>query len=396
MSATSIYAYAWDLAEDGLDEVVPRLRDLGIGRIAMAASYHAGKFLRPHGKRGKVYFPEDGTVYFRPDPGRYGRLKPLANSMLAECDMLAELCARGDIEAQAWTVLMHNSRLGAEHPEACVHNAFGDRYIYNLCPASPDARAYAVALAGDLSDRFDLAAISLETPGYLPYTHGYHHEFAMVRLNGWVNRLLGLCFCDHCLKGAAKAGIDATTLRQQVADDIGAALASPGSIPDDMAEAAWLADVVSDGRLRAFLQWRCDTVTSLVGDIREVVRKSVNLAVVPSVVRPTAHCWYEGSDIAALAKVADTIEACLYEPSAARVTADLRDIGRRMKGEGCVRALLRPGYPDFEDRDAFLAAVRAARNEGVDGLGFYNYGHLPAAHLDWIGDATNESRSMRS
>ena len=26
MSATSIYAYAWDLAEDGLDEVVPRLR----------------------------------------------------------------------------------------------------------------------------------------------------------------------------------------------------------------------------------------------------------------------------------------------------------------------------------------------------------------------------------
>jgi hypothetical protein len=33
----------------------------------MAGSYHAGKFLRPHGKSGKVYFPEDGTAYFRTD-----------------------------------------------------------------------------------------------------------------------------------------------------------------------------------------------------------------------------------------------------------------------------------------------------------------------------------------
>ena len=29
--------------------------------VTVAGSYHAGKFLRPHGK-GKVYFPEDGTV----------------------------------------------------------------------------------------------------------------------------------------------------------------------------------------------------------------------------------------------------------------------------------------------------------------------------------------------
>ena len=35
--------------------------------------------------------------------------------------------------------------------------------------------------------------------------------------------------------------------------------------------------------------------------------------------RPTAGCWYEGSDLRALAKAAGIVEACFYEPSAARV-----------------------------------------------------------------------------
>ena len=44
---------------------------------------------------GKVYFPEDGTVYFKADPGRYGAIKPVANSMLGERDVLRELLAQG-------------------------------------------------------------------------------------------------------------------------------------------------------------------------------------------------------------------------------------------------------------------------------------------------------------
>ena len=45
-----------------------RFRALGLNTVTLAGSYHAGKFLRPHGTAGKVYFPEDGTVYFRTDP----------------------------------------------------------------------------------------------------------------------------------------------------------------------------------------------------------------------------------------------------------------------------------------------------------------------------------------
>ncbi len=43
----AIYAYAWDLADEGIDTVLDNLRPTGINTITLAASYHAGKFVRP-------------------------------------------------------------------------------------------------------------------------------------------------------------------------------------------------------------------------------------------------------------------------------------------------------------------------------------------------------------
>ena len=56
-----MYTYAWDLNEEGVETVLERYRACGINTITMAASYHAGKFLRPHARKRRVYFPEDGT-----------------------------------------------------------------------------------------------------------------------------------------------------------------------------------------------------------------------------------------------------------------------------------------------------------------------------------------------
>jgi hypothetical protein len=52
----AIYTYPWDLADEGLDEALARIRATGVNTITLAASYHAGKFLRPHGRSGKVTF----------------------------------------------------------------------------------------------------------------------------------------------------------------------------------------------------------------------------------------------------------------------------------------------------------------------------------------------------
>ena len=76
MSYKAIYAYPWDIAEIGASSAVDRFLALGLDTVTITGSYHAGKFLRPHGKGGKVYFPEDGTIYFKPDLSRYGAIKP--------------------------------------------------------------------------------------------------------------------------------------------------------------------------------------------------------------------------------------------------------------------------------------------------------------------------------
>ena len=387
MSYRAIYAYAWDVADRGVPDFAAEIARLGLDTVTLAGAYHAGKFLRPHGRNGKIYFPEDGTVYFRADAGRYGAVKPVLNSLLAERDVLRELTDSADLAVNAWMVLLHNSRLGEAHPEITVRNAFGDPYVYSLCPSAPPARDYAVALCRDVTDHYPVLGLSLETPGFLPYAHGYHHEFALVRSNRWLDNSLGLCFCEHCLRGGRAAGIDVGALRERIRSDVEAYLASDLDFPDDMAEAFWLADIRSDGELRRFIDWRMDVVTSLVAEIREVVRGDATVAVIPSVARPTSGAWYEGTDLAALAEVAGIVEACFYEPSAERVAADLFDLRRRIAGRGKLRGILRPAHPDLSGGRETVAAAKCLADAGLDGIAFYNWGHWRRSGLRHVADA---------
>ncbi len=387
MSYKAIYTYAWDLAETGVDAAAREFRDLGLDTVTIAGSYHAGKFMRPHGKAGKVYFPDDGTVYFKADPSRYGTIKPVPNAPLGERDMLRELTEKSGMAVNAWLVLLHNTRLGMAHPDAVVRNAFNDPYFYNLCPSAPEARAYAVGLARDVTESYPVRGISVEAPGFTPYAHGFHHEFALMKSNPWLENQLGLCFCKHCLAGAEKAGIDARRFKAEVAADISAYLDSDVDYPPDMAEAFWRADIVADGDLRRYLDFRNGVVTSLVTEIRAEVRSDAKVAVIPSVARPTGGAWYEGSDLRALGDATGIIEACFYEPSPMRVKADLFDIRRRIGPEVELRGILRPSFPDLASKGDFIAAIEALRDGGVTELAFYNYGHLRRPNLQWIGDA---------
>lgn len=387
MGYKAIYAYAWDVAEIGVSAAVDRFVRLGLDTVTIVGSYHAGKFLRPHGKTGKVTFPEDGTIYFKPDLSRYGAIKPVENSLLSSGnDVLRELVGQSRVATNVWLVLLHNTRLGLAHPNSVVANTFGDRYIYNLCPSAPEARAYAIGLARDVTESYSVSGVSLETSGFLPYAHGYHHEFALNRPNRWLDSQLGLCFCRHCMAGAKKDGIRVEALKRQVAADVEAYLASDVDFPSDMAEAFWLADVRSDGDLKAYLDWRCSVVTSLVREIRDAVRKDATVAVIPSVARPTGGAWYEGSDLMGLAQAAGIIEACFYEHGSERIKADLFDVKRRLRGKGRLRGILRPAYPDLDSKGEFLAAIRALAAAGVSEVAFYNWGHVRDANLEWIAE----------
>ena len=130
----AMYAYAWDLAED-TNGIVDRLVGCGLNTVTLAGSYHAGKFIRPQGRHGKVFFPEDGTVYFKADPARYGALRPRVNTLTQQTDVLRTICDAGTVAANAWLVLAHNTRLGMAHPDATMI-VFGVTATRNqLCPS---------------------------------------------------------------------------------------------------------------------------------------------------------------------------------------------------------------------------------------------------------------------
>jgi hypothetical protein len=384
VSDKAVYCYAWDLIDEGVRAVADRLRDAGADAIAMAASYHAGKFVRPHGHSGKVYFPDDGTIYFRHHPDRYGRLRPVPHPMLEHVDPFAELAkVAPDMARIAWTVCCHNTRLGQAHPELIARNAMGDGLIYSLNPAHPDVRRYLVNLTADMATHYDLRAITLETPGWLPYAHGYHHEFALLPLDPWIELYLGLCFAPETVAAAKAAGIDAEGLRQRVAARIEAWLGHDVA-PLERAQEWVQADLATDGEFQAFLHWRCRSVADLVAEIRAHLPKATELRVIPSVQRPTAKGWVEGSDLAMLSQAADRLEVCFYEPSAAAVAADLFDVRQRIGQDARLNAILRPSHPDLAGGAETVSAAQALRAGGVDGLAFYAYGHWRLTALNHV------------
>jgi hypothetical protein len=208
-----------------------------------------------------------------------------------------------------------------------------------------------------------------------------------MKQNRWFENYLGLCFCAHCRAGARSAGVDAERLRIRVREDVESWLLSDFDLPEDMAEAFWLADTRTDGDLGRFLAWRAEVVTSLVREIKAAIRPDALFAVIPSVARPTGGAWYEGSDLQALGAAAGIVEACFYEPTPERVRADAWDVQRRLRSVGKLRGILRPAHPDLNARGAVIAAVAGLKQAGIDDIAFYNYGHLRAASLAWIGAA---------
>lgn len=371
-----MYLYAWDLKEEGVAEVAARLRDAGLDTVTLATSYHAGKFLRPHAPNRKVYFPEDGTAYFRPDMARYGRIKPRVNSLVGEFDALRELEALApDLERVGWMVGLHNTPLGLEHPDLVARNAFGDPLFNSLCPSQPEVREYLVALCADLGGSYALAELAIETPGWQVFRHGHHHEFELIELSEHTETMLGTCFCDACRADAKTVGVDADGLAAATRRDLERFFAT-GEAP--------AADPQNDPDWRAFHEWRASVVTGLVRAVRAELDPSVRLAVIPTVQSPNSRCWIEGSDLSQLAGAADRLEVPAYQIGLSAIGSDIAEVRTKAGHTARLGYILRPTWPHLADAEALGGAVRMVIDAGAESVAFYNYGHLRLQSLDWI------------
>jgi hypothetical protein len=382
-SYRSLYTYAWDVQDIGVTAFVDELLAMGISDVTLATSYHAGKFIRPHAKNPpRVIFPEDGVVYFDPDFSRYAEIKPQPHSDATTRAVLPALLKDGRLKVHGWTVLLHNSRIGAAFPQYTVKNAFGDPYVYSLCPMQPAVFDYAVALCADLTAQHDLASLVLETPGWLPYSHGYHHEFAQIASNACLDILLGLCFCPACKVAATEKGIAIDALQTRVEENISGYLAQPFDATKDQNASALQSKILNAPDFLAVVKLRQERVTELVRAIRKTIPANTKLAVIPTVQRPTSACWIEGSDLHALSEVADYIEIPFYKASANHAIADASESIAQSGATNKIRAILRPGFPDLKLGAEIAEAINGIQALGVTDFAFYNYGLLPQIQLD--------------
>ncbi|MBB2717748.1 UNVERIFIED_ORG: hypothetical protein GGD48_002994 [Rhizobium etli] len=383
----SMWTYPWDIQDQGLDAIAAEFRNrAGLNTISMATSYHAGRFLQPRSPQQKTYFPEDGTVYFRPDESLWQdkTIQPLmARNVTERGDMLEALTREREatgLAVSCWTVCLHNSRLGMLHPDHVTRNAFGNPNYYNLCPSSPAARAYAVTLVRDITTNYRPDMVELESPNFMGFAHEYHHEKDGVGLNAEDDFLLSLCFCDHCTARAAKAGVPVEGARRSVARFI--AELCERAVPERQFPdfpAAGINAFLDHPDLHAYLAWRSEPVTSLIGEIKAAADPASRIVLID-----LKDGWLGGVDLTAVGRLCDGAILCCYdmEPDA---VGDVIRTGRAAIGpEKFLGVGLRVFYPEVGEAAILAARAKAAADAGADGVNFYNYGLIPAKRLDWV------------
>lgn len=406
----SIFLFATDLHDEGIETVLENVQGrAGLQGVTMACAYHHARDIFPHNPVRKVRFLEGGAVFFRPEMSRYAslRIQPHVSRLAREVDVLAALvdqAGRRGLTVRAWTVCLHNTTLGSRYPDCAVRNVFGDPYITYLCPANPDVRAYMRALAADIA-RYGVGAILAESLSYQPFDHGYHHERSFIPLSPVARFLLGLCFCEHCVREINRAGVDTARVSRFARAELETIFnGEPSALPQGEPDLAILA-ALADGELGRFLQARQAIVTSLVAEVTDAVERTGTTRFTmmdmsgaakgyatgqPTGAPAPAIAWQDGLDLAAVSRACHGLEAIGYAHDPARLDTDLAAYQSLLPPEGRLAVALRPMPPDCDATDNLAAKIALARQRGIDWVDFYHYGFIRLPVLDRIREAMRE------
>jgi hypothetical protein len=379
MKDAAICVFAWDLRDEGIEPVLEFLADAGVTSIFLASIYHAGWFLLPHNQRRKCYMPEDGAAFFHPTASLYEAtpLKPKVAQIAAGTDWFAEVSRRLDrfgLRLTAFNLCNHSTRLGLQHPEHTVRNAFGDSYPNALCPASPAVRTYVRALAKDLASQYPLQSIYLEAPNYRGRRHGHHHERELAPLGPLEVQLLDISFSSHDIARVEAAGIDARSVQTAVCNHLEAFLASVPDRPAGMPE-TYVQFLDAHPTLADYMAVLDEQVASLLGEVKEDIRSSgVELEGVGQM---------SAYDVVMVGAYGRQPEEVAQRTREARQQAEPR---QRIRVGICLGVSIEtPGHPPaITSAQRLRECVLAAEENGADGLWFFNYSEAPRQYLNWI------------
>jgi hypothetical protein len=388
---SSVLAFATDLLDEGPDHFFGNLTDrAGVGGLTLASVYHQARDVFPHNPRRVVRYLEPGAAYFRPEPARWGdrRLRPTPSTAIGDGDpfaVAAEHARRRGMKLHAWTVFLHNDRLGFEHPDCAPANAFGDRARTELCPANPEVREYVTTLVAEHA-RYGVDAIRAESLHFHGLRHGFHHERYFEQLGPVAEALLGLCFCEHCRTAADRAGVPADEVRRAVQQEIRRRLDSEQTAAGDTVPGAAPLTDIADGALAAYVDASAATVTSLAAEAAEVATEhGMRLTFMDG--GGPGKGWLSGIDLPALAKSVHGIETLGYAADPDQVREKVAAFALHGVHPSALAVILRPMSQDCDGPENLAAKIRVLDELGVPEVEFYNYGLMRLSSLDRIGSA---------
>lgn len=401
-----IYLHPWDVVDEGLEQVLSRIHDIGISHVNLATSYHCGRYVLPHNPKRRIYFAEEGVVYFRPDLKFFEdtAMKPKVSSQFPDTDILAlvtEGAKKYGIGVNSWTVTLHNSRLARAHPDAAVINAYGDIDHNFLCPNNPHSREFVIGLVRNLAERYSLETIQLESAGYMwGLEHGDHHEMFGTQVEPFTSDLMGICFCKNCVTKMENDGLYPDSLRRIVKSVVDLSMDTPTNVLHDVPLEEKLGNsyVLSADmeELHQLLRFKRNTVNSLIQSAKNVLKASnpnVKLRIIT--VGGVMGRASEGANIHDLANIVDGIDLLEYvfEPEMVHYHVQWA----KLEAERCpIYVSLRPSFPTLYTQQSIETEIVAAIQAGASGVEFYNYGSTSLRNLGWVKQSLQNASSRLS
>lgn len=367
------------------------LVELGYEEIAIAAAYHAGRWLVPARDDGIVRFLEDGVVHAKLAPAT-GTLAPLTSSLVGASSPLADTCAAArsaGLRTAAWTVLFHNTRLGARHPESCVTNAFGEPYEYALCPARPEVRGYGLGLLAQLATTPGLETLELEAAGWMGHKHGSHHDKSSFAGDEAADFLLSYCFCTVCSQALSVLGCDPVATRALFRESLRARFHAADALSEAVGKRDDLVATLGKATLAALLEARRRGNEEFLRAVRAALPRPVRIALH---VQPDP--FFTGSqmgiEIERVGPLVDELVVTCYGEGATRIRSRLAEL--RPPVGASLRLAIWPKAPHFRGENDLLEVRDAARQLGCSGIRIYHASLLPRTTLRRVATAMRAAR----
>ena len=204
--------YAWEVHDEGIDQILDNLSIAGINSVYLISPMHGERrpfiggfpegrdvYFFPHNPVRKEWVAEDSRVYFFPDMSMYGKIKPLKSdyNWLSDTNWL-------DIVVKA--ARARGMRVGAEVSHTYLPQSLLDRNPQwrqinldgtpgsNPCVNNPEVQEYLLALYADLSRNYDIDYIMT----------------CMYVFNGNGTARNSTCICPYCQEKAKSKGFDLT------------------------------------------------------------------------------------------------------------------------------------------------------------------------------------------